>query len=166
MARRDPDLHYASASWQGHDRMVRLRHERQPLLRKARSRQPAGRHHLPRRTWTRRDRSRADRPILTAPCILRPMTPDGDSRREEIRATLNRLRRSPNESVPLRVAAARQPVAIRTRLRSTVKQEQQRQVVPRLKPRLEVRVRARYRRTQATVPSRQAVYLPPKERPS
>jgi hypothetical protein len=52
----------------------------------------------------------ADRPILTTPCILRPMTPDWNSRREEIRATLNRLRSSPDESVPLRVAAASHPL--------------------------------------------------------
>ncbi len=102
--------YYQSASWKGHDRMVRLRHERQPLLRKASSRQPAGRHHLPWRTWTRLDDGRADRPILTAPRILRPMTPDWDSRRGEIRATLNRLRSSADESVPLRVAAACHPL--------------------------------------------------------
>jgi hypothetical protein len=90
--------------------MVRLRHERQPLLRKAGSRQPAGRHHLLWRTWTWLDRGRADRPIVTAPRILCPMTPDRDSRREEIWATLNRLRSSPNESVPLRDAAARHPL--------------------------------------------------------
>src|SRR4029453_5073953 len=102
--------HYQSASWKGHDRMVRLGHERQPLLRKARGGQPAGRHHPPWWTWTRLDGGRADRPILPAPRILRPMTPDWDSRREEIRATLIRLRSRPDESVPLRAAAACHPL--------------------------------------------------------
>src|SRR5438093_5372443 len=80
--------------------MFRLCHERDPLLRKPLSRQPACRHHPLWWIRTPLDSCCVDRPILATPIVLCAATPRGTNRRRLIRAVRRFARPGLDEAIP------------------------------------------------------------------